>query len=298
MTFYCIARKENQKVLTLLQKACDVKGINMRLYDQRTFTTLSGHDFPRAGDLLYRASADIWPNVGTRIIEQHLSQEGVATFYSSWQGVFHHGLDYFLLYEKMGIPTPRTIPHLTAHRATLKEYVKLLGGFPIILKVLGRSKGKGVLKIDSYPALFSTLDYILTLGVPVIMREYVPTPEAVRVIVVGNQTVAAVQFTPGSDDFRSNIGSGRTVKSCSVTPLVTQLALQASRVRGVEFAGVDILFRPDGAPVVAETNFPCQFATTQQISGVDIAARMIEYLQQKTTESLPMYEKRSHNIRV
>ena len=49
---------------------------------------------------------------------------------------------------------PRTIHALMREYATLETHVELLGGFPLIVKIPGSEGGKGVIRVDSYAALF------------------------------------------------------------------------------------------------------------------------------------------------
>ena len=61
-----------------------------------------------------------------------------------------------LLFEKFGIPTPRTA--FVSNEKNIDDAMKLIGNkFPVVLKTLTGTQGIGVVKVDSYESLVSTI---------------------------------------------------------------------------------------------------------------------------------------------
>ena len=58
------------------------------------------------------------------------------------------------------------------------------------------------------------------------------------------------------------------------TPEEAELALAAVRTLGLTFAGVDVLFGPDG-PLLCEVNSNAHFKTTLACTGVNMAAELL-----------------------
>lgn len=55
------------------------------------------------------------------------------------------------------------------------------------------------------------------------------------------------------------------------------LALRAARAAGADFAGVDLLFGPEG-PLVCEVNSNAHFKNLLDCTGTDVAEKIIQYI--------------------
>ncbi len=183
-----------------------------------------------------------------------------------------------IIHERNNIPIPKTIYTPTKDRDILEEYIKFLGGFPLILKVMGNSGGIGVLKVESRDSLYSLVDFLAYKNPNYIMREFIDFSIYGRLIVLGDKTIASKQNLKQLGDFRTNEGSpvnkefNEEIKECAV---------KAVNVLGIEFGGVDVLVKTDGSFVIAEVNYPCSYISTQETSGVEISDMMIKFLKAK-----------------
>src|SRR5210317_1058049 len=94
-----------------------------------------------------------------------------------------------LLFEKFGIPTPRTA--FISNEKNIDDAVKLVGNkFPIIIKTLTGTQGIGVIKIESYESLISTIQALWKHNAELLIQEYMETDFDVRTLVVDNKIVA------------------------------------------------------------------------------------------------------------
>ncbi len=104
-----------------------------------------------------------------------------------------------------------------------------------------------------------------------------------RAVVVGDEVVASYAAFAMNGEFRTNVGDDthqkRDVRVLS--PELQAIVVQSVRVLGIETGGVDLLFDKNDNPFIAEVNFPHNFPITQCITGVDIAAKMVEHLVKK-----------------
>jgi hypothetical protein len=277
MIFFSVAYKQNRHTTELLEQACKYRSIRHLAIDPAVFNYLEAPQL-KPGDLLYRDATDR----RSRLVEKFLTQPDTATFYRSYERALQLPTNFsYLIHEKMGIPIPPTIYHITRDRALLQRYVDHLGGFPIILKSIGSSHGVGVMKIDSVTSLFSIADHLLTESNNIIMRKFIDTKRHGRFIVLGNAVIDTIEYEAPADDFRTNVGAKPNVKPRQYEQSVQDIAVSAVKVLGLEFGGVDVIFDSSGAPYVIEVNFPCNFARAQSTTGVDIAGLMVDYLMAK-----------------
>jgi RimK family alpha-L-glutamate ligase len=264
----------------LLKKSCEEKGIEFITINPQTFDFTAENPL-QPGDALYR----IAPGKAARVIERFLMRDDIATLYQNNDRTFFES-DNILLYKKHGVPVPKTIPYLRNDREFLKKAVEYLGGFPVILKAMGGSHGVGVMRVDSFPSLFSIADVLNTWNQRLVMKQYIDNPSHARLIVLGDEVIDSIRYTAQGEDFRSNVGAEPQVAPEKFAPEVEAIAIQAVRAIGTEFGGVDILLDKNGGAYVAETNFPCYFPRAQKITGTDISGKMIDHLMKKSERLL------------
>ena len=280
MKFFCILDpKKNAWAKELFEKTCKEKSIEyIELSVRPNKLDFVNYPRPQKGDALYRASAN---NINAKKLEYCLVKDGVATLYSSPEVIFRPAAGIKL--EKMGISSPRTIPVLTNDRDILKENVNYLGGFPIIIKAMGGKEGVGIMRVDSYEALYSLADFLCKNDGSFLIRKYIDVRESIRTIVLGERILAAIKYKASrEDDFRSNRKtptSNASVFECD--EIIERLSIDSVRAMGLEFGGLDILIDEAGQAHVLEVNFPCQFGEVQEITSVDIAGEMLDYLKDK-----------------
>ena len=101
----------------------------------------------------------------------------------------------------------------------------------------------------------------------------------IRLQVVGDKVIAAM-LRENKDDFRANLtnGGSATDYTDKVSAAWKQMALDACRVLNLDFAGVDILFGPDGEPVLCEVNSNAHFKNLFDCTGVNAAEAIIKHI--------------------
>jgi len=257
--------------LNLLQKACNKLRIKMVAVDPTDYD-FSKPSPARKGDMVFCLSK----NKVLRRAEYYFLKDGVATFYSD-QKFGHVGPFAF---TKHGIPMPRTVFCATRDRTILMKYVKTLGGFPVVIKVPGGSRGMGVIRADTFPSLFGIVDFLLSQAPFVKMREYISVKTSARFIVLGDRVIAMLEYKAMNHDFRTNEAKSPHVIARKFPESIQKIAVMATRARGLEFGGVDILIK-GGKAYVTEVNFPCNFARAHKVLGKNIALEMVKYLKHK-----------------
>lgn len=284
MKLVCVINEVNTNSLArtdLLYKACQTRGVELILPDAATWDPVAPFAL-EAGSMLYRATR----GDSARILEQQLITPNCATFYRDPALVFcDYRKNAHVQYEKAGL---RSIHRITINENTtrhqLNQITELLGGFPIGIKVTGHSHGVGVIKADSMESLISMVDYLKTVpGTTFHLMEFFEHDRQARLIVVGNQVIASHENLPASGDFRTNAAENheRRRRLQTYSNDIHQLAVRAVQALGLEFGGVDVLLNSAGDYRLAEVNFPCYFPTTQEMTHIDVAGVMVDYLMHK-----------------
>lgn len=283
MKFYCINKKNAAgKARAYLQAACESLEVDFFEIVSENFDAV---DFPKlgVGDMLYRISTD----KVSLAVEQYLINGKVATFYdNSYQNGRISRASYLML-RNSGVPTPETIPVPSLNKGVIEKYVRYLGGFPVVIKVVGGSRGTGVIRVDSMAALYSITDYLDAIESKYVLRQFINVNDSGRLIVLGDEVIASVQYRASGHDFRSNSRLSATKVFEKKYPQdVQKYAIIATKSMGLEFGGVDVLIDEDGQPYILEINFPFGFPEAQKVTGIDIAKKMVAHLKEKSIKLL------------
>ena len=281
MKFYCLHEGFYEGVqlrLDQLEEACKKLDIEFVALDSLT-ADYSQLPILTRTDLLYNGAR------GSETLETILLNENVTTFYIENPKFVVTNPDttkYSILHEKAQILSPKTIYHITTDRVLLKNYMEYLGGFPIIIKATGSTRGIGTMKIETWQNLVSTIDYLMTTGDRFILREFINAITGCRLIVLGNEVIAGADFEMNQDDFRNAVDLAQVKYTARTYPeTVNQTAVFATHIANVELSGVDFLEDEKGNFYLLEINFPTGFSGLIDVCGVNIPYKMVEYLKLK-----------------
>lgn len=233
------------------------------------------------GDMLYNLSR------GSSYAEFLLINDQVTTFYIKNPITASDNSDtvkYSMIHDKAGIPGPKTVFHITPDRTLLKQYVDYLGGFPIVIKCAGTSRGIGTFKIESWQSLISTVDYLASTKDMFIMREFIHASGVGRCRVLGNEVIQMYEFPLIDGDFRTSSLPFDALKP--ITPKlyatdVQQICIKATHLANIEFAAVDLMIDEKRRPYILEVNFPAGLPLNWRENGNMVALKMVEYLTNK-----------------
>lgn len=285
MKFYCLHEGFYESVrarLSLLEAACRVEKVEFCPLDSKA---VDYSNLPRLhpGDLLYNCAR------GSETLESLLLSDVAVSFYISRPAVIAtpvDPVDSTIVHCKAGLPGPKTIFDMTGHRDRLSEYVQFLGGFPLILKARAGTRGVGTIRVDSWPNLLSTVDFVLSSSARFIMRQYIPNNGTARLVVLGDRVIASEFRDNLANDFRVSATNGEiNYYPREFDPKCDDLAIAATRLANVESAGVDIVLDEAGTPFLLEINAPHNFVAPQQVTGVDIARLMVKWLRDKSVRT-------------
>ncbi len=150
--------------------------------------------------------------------------------------------------------------------------------FPIVVKEAFGSFGQQVYLAQDMPDLRAICARLA--GKLFIFQQFISESRGrdVRVNVVGDRVVCAMErYNPS--DFRSNITNGGKMRKIELSSEQAQVAVDAVKALGLDFAGVDVLFGK--SPVVCEVNSNPHFKSSLECTGVDLSAYIIDLIRKK-----------------
>ncbi len=236
---------------------------------------------PEGGGLLHRGrKLDRLPDFALMrtyddVLSLHLESLGIPTVNST--EAMRLCKNKMLSHQKLveaGLPTPRTL-YVPGNGYDFDAVAELLGSPRFIVKRIDGAKGEGVYLVDG-PR--EAADAVARCGGQAICQEFVAGScgRDVRVWVIGGRTVGAV-LRYSRDSFLSNYSQGGSVAAIDLPDEAARLAEAAAAAVGADFAGIDLLFAPDGF-TVNEINGNAGFRTLSRVGDNPLPARLMEWL--------------------
>lgn len=183
------------------------------------------------------------------------------------------------LLSRKGVGLPRTSFAHSADNA--RDLIDFVGGTPVVVKLCSGTQGKGVVLADTPKSAESVIDAFRELSADFLVQEFIREAAGsdIRALVIGNKVVAAMQRQAAEGEFRSNLHRGGKADKIKLTPKERETAVNAAKAMGLNVAGVDLL-RSARGPLVMEVNSSPGLQGIEQISGVNVAERIIEFVEQ------------------
>jgi ribosomal protein S6--L-glutamate ligase len=184
------------------------------------------------------------------------------------------------LLARRGIGLPvTTFAHLST---SPKEIINSVGGAPVVIKLLEGTQGIGVVLGETETAAESMIQAFGGLKANILVQEFIKEAGGtdIRCLVVGERVVASMMRKGAPGDFRSNLHRGGSANMIKITPEERSTAVRAARAMGLNVCGVDLL-RSNHGPVVMEVNSSPGLEGVEKASGIDVADKIIEFLELK-----------------
>ncbi|HUS24452.1 MAG TPA: 30S ribosomal protein S6--L-glutamate ligase [Candidatus Binatia bacterium] len=183
------------------------------------------------------------------------------------------------LLARKGIGLPTTgFAHSPDDTADL---IKLIGGAPMVIKLIEGTQGRGVVLAETRQAAESVIDAFRNLNAHFLAQDFIEEANGcdIRCFVIGGKVVAAMQRTAQPGEFRSNLHRGGSAQQAKITAAERQTATRAARILGLNVAGVDLVRTRQG-PAVLEINGSPGLEGIEMSTGKDIATAVIEFVEQ------------------
>jgi ribosomal protein S6--L-glutamate ligase len=162
----------------------------------------------------------------------------------------------------------------------IQDLIKMVGGAPLVIKLLEGTQGIGVVLAETKKAAESVIEAFMGLKANIMVQEYIKEAGGadIRCLVVGEKVVAAMKRQALPGEFRSNLHRGGSASLVKITPEERATAVKAARIMGLNVAGVDVL-RSERGPLIMEVNSSPGLQGIELATGKDIASMIIEFIE-------------------
>ena len=162
----------------------------------------------------------------------------------------------------------------------ITDLIKMVGGAPLVIKLLEGTQGIGVVLTETAKAAESVVEAFMGLKANILVQEYISEANGadIRCFVIGDRVVAAMKRQAKEGEFRSNLHRGGTASAIKITPEERSTAVRAARVMGLNVCGVDVL-RSNHGPVVMEVNSSPGLEGVETATEKDIAGMVFEFIE-------------------
>nr|PZN88096.1 MAG: 30S ribosomal protein S6--L-glutamate ligase [Pseudomonadota bacterium] len=288
MRFVMLARNPNLYSHKRLVSAAQERGheidvintlhVHMNITSSRPTLRYGGRQLPLYDAVIPRIGASV-THYGLAVLRQ-FEMQGVYPLNESVAiGRARDKLRALQLLAREGIGLPVTA---FAHRPrNAEDVIKEVGGAPVIIKLLEGTQGIGVILAETDTSARSIVEAFSAANIDIMVQEYIKEAHGsdIRAFVVGGTVVAAMQRTGRNGDFRANLHRGGNAVAVELTEEERTTAIRAAEIMGLNVCGVDML-RSERGPMVIEVNSSPGLRGIEKATGVDVASRIIEFLEQ------------------
>ena len=169
------------------------------------------------------------------------------------------------------------------------DLIEMVGGAPLIVKLLEGAQGRGVVLAETKKAAESVINAFKSLRANLLVQEFIKEAQGkdLRCFVIDGKVVASIQREAAPGEFRANIHQGGSASVVKVSPEEKKLAIKAANTMGLKVAGVDII-RSSKGPLLLEINSSPGLEGIENATGKDIAGAMISSIEKRLGWQRPL----------
>ncbi len=182
------------------------------------------------------------------------------------------------LLAKAGIGMPKTA--FASLPKNIDNVIEIVGGAPVVIKLLEGTQGIGVILAETHKSAKSVIESFLALKANILVQEFIKEAGGadIRAFVVDGKIVGAMKRQGLPGEFRSNLHRGGSASVLELSKEERETAIKSAKKLGLAIAGVDMLQSSRG-PLVMEVNSSPGLEGIEGATGVDIAGKIIEYVE-------------------
>ncbi|MGL4374194.1 MAG: ATP-grasp domain-containing protein, partial [Turicibacter sp.] len=187
------------------------------------------------------------------------------------------------LLAKKNIMIPKTMlmkfPFCENHIEILRKEI----GYPMIVKTLSGTQGKGVFLVRDR----SHLEDLITLveqtnpNFNMIIQQFIQSSHGrdLRVFTVGGKVVGVMERNACDGGFKANFSTGGKVSPYPVSSHIEWLAMEISRLFNLDISGIDLMFgETEDEYIVCEVNSSPGFKGLESALDVNIPKAVFDYI--------------------
>ena len=255
----------------------DVLRCYMNIVSRKPSVHLEGKELGPFDAVIPRIGASV-TSYGTSVIRQ-FEMMGVYTLIESVAlSRSRDKLRSLQLLSRKGIGLPVT--GFANKPGDTKDLVKMVGGAPLVIKLLEGTQGIGVVLAETAKAAESVIEAFMGLKANILVQEFIEEAGGsdIRCLVVGGKVVAAMKRQAPEGEFRSNLHRGGSASLVKISPEERATAVSAAKILGLSVAGVDLL-RSSRGPLVMEVNSSPGLEGIEAASGKNVAGMIIQHVE-------------------
>ncbi|MDP5290844.1 30S ribosomal protein S6--L-glutamate ligase [Oceanimonas sp. CHS3-5] len=160
------------------------------------------------------------------------------------------------------------------------DLIHMVGGAPLVIKLLEGTQGIGVVLAETRKAAESVLEAFMGLKANIMVQEFIEEAGGadIRCFVLGDKVIAAMKRQAQEGEFRSNLHRGGAAGLVRITPEERKTAVASAKAMGLQVAGVDLL-RSKRGPLVMEVNSSPGLEGIEKATGKDVADLIIQHIE-------------------
>jgi len=161
-----------------------------------------------------------------------------------------------------------------------EKLISLVGGAPLIVRLLEGPQGKGTIFAETHQAAVSIVNAFKQLKTGILVQEYIQEAHGcdIRTVVIGNKVVVSVLRNTQAADFLSPNTPQIDIKPIKITAEEKKIAISAARTMKLNFAIVDIL-RSNRGPLVLDIDAFPNIEMLEHITGADIVTPLLQFIE-------------------
>ncbi len=162
------------------------------------------------------------------------------------------------------------------------QYVAEKLSLPVVAKLADGSQGREVFLLETVESITEFQRRYFSQAH--LYQRFISESKGkdIRVFVIGDDVYASM-LRSNPNDFRSNIAIGGTAVKYDINNDIKELCISATRIMGLDFAGLDILLGKDGEPYICEVNSNALFTALSQVCNVNIAEGIAAHVAETKT---------------
>lgn len=235
---------------------------------------------PRVDAIVPRIGASI-TRYGVAVVRHYEARQVLTTATSRAIENSRDKLQSMQLMQSAGLPLPRTA--LISRLAELHAAVATVGGYPVVIKITRGTQGRGVILAENAATARAVLAVFFRHGQrPILLQEFIAEAGGrdVRLLIVGDRCVAAMERSAAVGEFRANLHRGGRATVYRPDPEAEQLALQATALHELGVAGVDLIHSSRGL-LLLEVNSSPGLEGIERATQIDVAGSIMRFLESR-----------------
>lgn len=174
----------------------------------------------------------------------------------------------------------------------INDLLGMVGGAPVVIKLLEGTQGIGVVLAETRKAAESVIEAFMGLKANIMVQEYIKEAGGadIRCFVIGDKVIAAMKRQALPGEFRSNLHRGGSASLVRITPEERKTAVAAAKAMGLQVAGVDLL-RSERGPLVMEVNSSPGLEGIEMATCKNVAELIVEHIEKVALSTRTKREK-------